>query len=244
MNNVLITGSTGRLGKELIKFFPNALTPTRNELDVADSQKVDYYVKSHLPKIVIHLAAITDIRKCEENENLAWKTNVEGTLKIVKACEKFVSECYFVYMSTPCVFSGEEGNYNEDSIPHPKNFYGLTKCLAEMIVRSSNLTYLIVRSNFVPREKWPYEKAFTDRYGTYLFAEEVAKGIKDVLDERLTGIVHIVGDKKISMFELARITTPDVQQTTLKEYHGPPLTRDMSLDTIRWKKYMINVLKR
>jgi len=113
-----------------------------------------------------------------------------------------------------------------------------------MIVRSSNLTYLIVRSNFVPREKWPYEKAFTDRYGTYLFAEEVAKGIKDVLDERLTGIVHIVGDKKISMFELARITTPDVQQTTLKEYHGPPLTRDMSLDTIRWKKYMINVLKR
>ena len=109
MNNVLITGSTGRLGRELIKFFPNALTPTRNELDVADSQKVDYYVKSHLPKIVIHLAAITDIRKCEENENLAWKTNVEGTLKIVKACEKFVSECYFVYMSTPCVFSGEKG---------------------------------------------------------------------------------------------------------------------------------------
>jgi dTDP-4-dehydrorhamnose reductase len=113
-----------------------------------------------------------------------------------------------------------------------------------MIVRSSNLTYLIIRGNFVSREKWPYPKAFTDRYGTYLFAEDVAKGIKDVLDERLTGIVHIVGDKKISMFELARITTPDVQPMTLKEYRGPPLTIDMSLDTVRWKKYKIDVLKR
>jgi dTDP-4-dehydrorhamnose reductase len=68
----------------------------------------------------------------------------------------------------------------------------------------------------------------------------VAKGIYDVQKENMSGCVHIVGDKKISMFELARMTTPQVQPMTIKEYSGPRLTMDMSLDTERWKKYKIS----
>lgn len=51
--------------------------------------------------------------------------------------------------------------------------------------------------------------------------------------------MHIVGDKKMLIFELAKLTTPDVQPMTIKEYFGPRLTMDMSLDTERWKKYKI-----
>ena len=56
----------------------------------------------------------------------------------------------------------------------------------------------------------------------------------------MEGIVHIVGDKKMSMFELAKLTTPDIQPITIKEYSGPKLTIDMSLDTERWKKYSLS----
>ena len=42
------------------------------------------------------------------------------------------------------------------------------------------------------------------------------------------------------MFELAKKTTPDIQPMTIKEYSGPKLTMDMSLDTERWKKYKIS----
>ena len=129
--------------------------------------------------------------------------------------------------------------YKESSIPYPENFYALTKLVGEHEVRRLP-EFLIVRTNFVSKEKWPYPKAFTDRFGTYLFADGVAKGIQDVQKEKLQGIIHIVGDKKISIYELAKITTPDVQPMTIKEYSGPKLTMDMSLDTERWKKYKIS----
>ena len=41
------------------------------------------------------------------------------------------------------------------------------------------------------------------------------------------------------MFELAKITTPDVKPMTIDDYEGPPLTMDMSLDTEHWKKYTL-----
>jgi dTDP-4-dehydrorhamnose reductase len=95
----------------------------------------------------------------------------------------------------------------------------------------------------VAKEKWRFPKAFVDRFGTYLFAEDAARGIRDVLEAKLQGIVHICGDKKLSMFELARMTTPDVQPMTLKEYTGPRLTIDMTLGTVRWRKYKISGFK-
>ena len=49
--------------------------------------------------------------------------------------------------------------------------------------------------------------------------------------------MHIVGEKRISMFELAKYTTADIEPITMDEYSGPDLTIDMSLDTKRWKKY-------
>ena len=99
---------------------------------------------------------------------------------------------------------------------------------------------MIVRTNFVAKEKWRFPKAFIDRFGTYLFADDVAEGIRDVIETNLSGIVHVCGDRKLSMLELARLTTPDVQPMTLKEYSGPKLTMDMTLDTVRWKKYTIS----
>jgi hypothetical protein len=56
---------------------------------------------------------------------------------------------------------------------------------------------LIIRTNFTARKKWPYPKAFYDRFVTYLFEEDVADGIKEFINSDIKGIVHIVGDKKI-----------------------------------------------
>jgi len=228
---ILITGASGRLGKELIKIYPDALTPTIEEMDITNPKSILNYISKHKPDIVIHLAALTDIRKCEEEKELVWKTNVLGTRDLIKACLSFNKDCYFVYLSTACVFYGDRGNYSENDIPHPKNFYSLTKFLGEIMVQcyGDGANWLIIRTNFVPREKWPYPKAFTDRWGTYLFADDLVEAIKKVIDQKLTGIVHICGEEKLSMYELAKITTPDVQPMTLTKYSGPPLTQDMSL---------------
>ena len=145
----------------------------------------------------------------------------------------------FVYISTACVFDGHDEMYNEESIPYPENFYALTKLLGEYEVKKLEKK-LIIRTNFVGKTQWPYPKAFEDRFGTYLFADDVANGVIDVYREELQGIVHIVGSKKISMLDLARITTPEIESMTIKDYSGPQLTKDMSLDSIIWKKYNIS----
>lgn len=238
---VFITGGTGKLGKELIKVFPNSLHPTHRELDITNRNAVFRYIENKRPDVIIHCAAITGIRQCEDNKKLAWRVNVEGTENLVKAFEKHKDNGYFVFISTACVFYGDKGDYVETDIPYPKNFYSLTKLLGEFVVKYSNLKkWLIIRTNFVPREKWPYPKAFIDRYGTYLFADDLALAIKSVITNGLIGIVHVFGEEKVSMFEIAKITTPDIKSMTLAEYKGPPITIDMSLRSIRIKPFKMN----
>ena len=236
---VLITGGTGSLGIELQKIFLENISPTHKELDITNKEQVKKIFRQNKIDTVIHTAAITKIRKCEEDKQSAWNVNVEGTKNLIDEIIHSKLNINFVYVSTACVFDGHSGMYTEKSIPYPENFYSLTKLLGEFEVNLLPNT-TIIRTNFVPRKPWPYEKAFTDRFGTYLFADQVAKGVYDVIQENLTGIVHIVGDKKMSVFELAQLTTPDIEPMIIQDYSGPKLTMDMSLDTVRWKKYKIN----
>lgn len=236
---VLITGGTGKLGKELVEVFPESLHPTRQQLGLEAKAQVDKYISEKKPDLIIHTAAVTSVPYCEENRKEAYETNVGGTENLINACVKHNSDCHFVLISTACVFRGDVGNYVETDLPYPKNYYSLTKLFAESAVEYSGLRFLIIRTNFVAREKWPYPRAFTDRYGTYLFASDVASAVKFIIQRKLTGIVHACGDEKMSMFELAKITTPSIEPMTLSEYHGVPLTVDMSLNSIRIKPFKI-----
>jgi len=192
------------------------------------------------PDIIIHTAALTNVQLCEKNKKLAYDTNVVGTANLINALTEIKPDNYFVLISTACVFQGDEGNYTEKDVSRPKNFYGFTKKQAENIVLRSNLKHLVVRTNFVAYEPWPYAKAFTDRFGTYLFAQDVAHAIKELIAQGLTGVVHVCGKERMSMFKLAKITTPRIQPMTLKDYDGAaPLTVDMTLRSVRIKPYKL-----
>jgi dTDP-4-dehydrorhamnose reductase len=240
MEKVLITGGSGKLGTELVRIFPEALYPTRQELDLKVKASVDKYIAEERPNIVIHTAALTSVPFCEENRKEAYETNVTSTENLAGACSVHNAKCYFVQISTACVFRGDVGNYVETDLPYPKNYYALTKLLAEFVVEYSGLKSLIVRTNFVAKEKWPYPRAFVDRYGTYLFASDVAAAVKSVVQQKLIGVVHVRGEERMSMYELAKITTPTVKPMTLAEYQGVPLTVDMTLSSVRLKPFKIS----
>ena len=237
---VLITGGSGALGKSLRKVFKNAYCPTHEEMDITDAKSVNKAVLGYKPDALIHAAALVDIKECEENKEKARLINVEGTQNIVNALKELNNNCYLIYMSTACVFAGEnEKFYTEDDVPAPKNYYSLTKLEGEKEVKQYENT-CIIRTNFVPKEQWKYPKAFVDRFGTYLFADGVAKGISEVVEKREKGIIHIVGDRRMSMYKLAMLAgSKNVGKITLDEYDGPAVTVDMSLSTKRWKKYKI-----
>jgi len=235
---VLITGGNGALGNSLGKAFEGSYCPMHKEMDVINTDSVNKTISKFEPDLLIHAAALVGIRECEDNKDKAWKTNVEGTQNVVNALKKLKNNCYLFYISTACVFAGEQKKYyTEDDVPAPKNYYSVTKLCGEIITRQYKNT-CIIRTNFVPKGQWKYPKAFVDRFGTYLFADDVAKGISEVVSKRENGIIHIVGDKRMSMYDLAVLAgSKGVGKMTLAEYHGPPLTADMSMSTKRWKKY-------
>lgn len=236
---ILLTGAGGVLGKEIKKIFPECISPTHNELDIRERNSVLEFIKREKITEIIHTAAVASIRLCEEERLKAWQTNIEGTRNLSDALKLHSKESYFAYISTACVFRGDENIYSEESVPYPVNFYALTKLIGETIVQSIP-NHLIIRTNFVGKKKWPYKRAFTDRFGTYLFADDVAKGVKEMYGSHQKGTLHLVGDKIISMYELAKMTTPETEPMSLTDYSGPHLTVNMSLDSKKWKKYKIS----
>ena len=128
---LLLTGVTGTLGSELKKLFPDAISPSHNEFDICDKPKIDEFFKNNHIDLVIHTAALTTVRGCEEDKILATKINVEGTKNLVDGLFHSNPDGYFVYISTACVFDGDSGMYNETYTPSPKNFYSSSKLLGE-----------------------------------------------------------------------------------------------------------------
>ena len=234
---ILITGGSGALGKELRKVFPRADAPSHNEMDTTDKLQVWTAFMRYKPDVVIHTAAIIDARKCEDDWKHAANVNVIGTYNVALMAAHTAAK--MIHISTACVFDGEGAPFTEDSRPSPKNWYAMTKFAAEYIVTATCCNHLLIRTNFAPKETWKYPAAFTDRFGSYLFAPDVAHAIKDVMD--MTGIVHICGDTKMSMFDLAKLTTPDIKPMTLADYTGAPLCRDMTLTSKRIAPFKIGV---
>jgi hypothetical protein len=73
-----------------------------------------------------------------------------------------------------------------------------------------------------------------------LFPQGVAKGLKDIIMYNPANpIIHICGDKKLSMYEYAKAGGSNVAPLTLKEYKGPLLTINMSLTTKYWHLYKL-----
>jgi dTDP-4-dehydrorhamnose reductase len=236
MVKVLITGSSGRLGKYVAKEFPDALLPSHSELDVADYGQVDAYIADHKPDVVIHMAAWVDVRGNEGDKEKAWRINVGGTENVVNALSKHAPSAYLVYISTACVFRGDRGGYTENDVPYPVNFYGLTKLVSEYVVKRM-ASRLIIRTDFVERAKWRYEGAYVDRFSTCVFSDTLAREIKKVVDSRVEGLIHLTGKRRISHYNLARITTPEVKPIKLAD-EALPMPRDQSIKSVKGYDYI------
>jgi dTDP-4-dehydrorhamnose reductase len=238
----LITWWNGRLGRASKKILPDAMYPSKFELNILDLNSLDEYFKNNDIEVVIHLAALANITKCELDKRLARDTNVWGVRNILDASKrKWIKK--FIYLQTACIFNGEETDwYNEDDLPNPKNYYWITKMIAEEIVKTYNsisMHTIVVRTNFTSMP-WEYPKAFTDRFGTYLFAQWVIKGIREIIESNtLLNIIHVCWERELSMYEYAKLGGSNVLPITLSEYQWPPLTRRMSLKTTKRHTYKI-----
>ena len=161
---ILITGGFGYLGQSFIKKYahcheiiifnknstikPKFDSKVITEIGSIENDDIEKIVKKYTPDIVIHLAALSGLKKCENNPSKAFMINVCGTINVVKAC---ISEkCKLIFISSREVYGETIKNESSENDPlNPVNIYGLTKSMAESIIqffsRTQNLDYVILR---------------------------------------------------------------------------------------------------
>ncbi len=136
MMRVLLTGSTGQLGYEIINSKPKGIEifhPTRKELDLSDYQSCERFVLKIKPKWIINSAAYTLVDKAETERELAKKINSFAPWAFAKAINKI--DCNLLQISTDFVFDGKQTEpYQESQATSPINYYGFTKALGEELI--------------------------------------------------------------------------------------------------------------
>jgi nucleoside-diphosphate-sugar epimerase len=116
--------------------------------DVSDPSHLDNVIQNYKPEVIVHLAALTGIKKCQDNPQRSFLVNVYGTYNVVMSAVK--SKSRLIFLSSREVY-GETSNSTtlEDDPKIPNNVYGLTKLTAENFIlwahKRHGLPYTIVR---------------------------------------------------------------------------------------------------
>lgn len=215
-SKVLITGSSGMVGS----YVDFGIKTKRRELDVTDLKNVRAQVEKYQPIAIIHLAAETDVDRCERDPSHAFLTNSVGTYNVATVAKEFGIK--LIYISTAGVFDGEkESPYTKDDKPNPKNFYGHSKYLGEIAVKDILDNYATVRACWMTgggpgkdkkfiakiieqiRAGKKDLKAVTDQIGAPTFGKDLISGVKKILEQDLRGTFHLSNTGKASRFDVA-----------------------------------------
>jgi dTDP-4-dehydrorhamnose reductase len=204
-------------------------------MDITRPPQVAEALDRHRPGVVVHAAAFTDVAAAERERDACWQVNVHGTRVIASAVRE--RGLFLVHISTDYVFDGERGGYREQEPPgRPRNFYALSKIVAEELARFAP-RHLVVRTSFRPRE-WLHPVAFTDLWTSQDYVDVIAPKIALAVLHRTRlgkGTVHI-GTERKTAYDLARRRKPDVRPGVRAEA-GVDLPRDVSLDIARWERF-------
>lgn len=166
MEEIIVTGATGFIGrrliKELLKHYPANKILCLIKDNIADNYELelsgrkilkDLSIKTRdidlvsgkgldnlpaFPKIIFHLGAST------ESGDKDQSCNDIGTKNLLNAFPGINSETKFIYTSSAAVYSGRNDNdkpIDYETIPYPSNEYGRSKLRAEEILKEAALKH-------------------------------------------------------------------------------------------------------
>lgn len=207
--------------------------PASSSLNILEPEAPAKFLEIFKPNVVLHLAAYTDVASAEQQKDLCWKVNVEGTRNVARAANQVGAR--MVHISSDYVFDGERGNYLESDTPNPSNYYSLTKVVAEEASRQAR-DVLIVRTSF-KESVWRYKVAFMDQFTSADYVDVIAGELCLLLEhlsviQPTNGVLHLATERK-SIYDLALRRNSSIQAGSRlnAKVHIPP---DVSLDVLQW----------
>lgn len=194
----------------------------RNTMDIRDAHRINEIFRQVRPSAVIHLAAETDVDRCQREPEHAVQSNETATINIAKACLE--NDCVLLYVSTLGVFDGMKPEpYTEEDQPSPINVYATTKVRGEQFIQQNLSRHFIVRTGWVfgGKEK---DKKFVgkiaalclandgtkpinvvgDKFGNPTYARDLAAKMFQLLKTQDYGVYHVANEGACSRFAFAQ----------------------------------------
>lgn len=243
---VIVTGSRGMLGTDLVQILRgkyDVLECDLHNCNILDYDQVEGLVSSYLPDVIIHTAAYTNVDQAETDKEAALLLNETGTKYVAAAAKLYHAR--LIHLSTDYVFDGTKTSpYTEEDIPHPSGVYGTTKLRGEQQVQQifGDQGYLILRTawlygkhgkNFVSTilqraQQQDILNVVNDQTGSPTYTKDLARGIMRLLDQNISGIIHLTNDGYCTWYEFAetilafaRISHVTVQPISTAELKRP-----------------------
>lgn len=219
---VLVIGSKGMLGQELVRVFGEGGHEVTDwdfgDIDVTDRDEAREKIVALAPDIIVNAVGYNAVDLCESDESeskKAWRINAEVPGELADVAKELGA--VFVHYSTDYVFDGEQqrDGYAEDADPNPVSKYGESKLGGERSVAAIGGTYYVVRlsklfgapassaggkqSFFAKMEEIAREKgavsAVDDENGCFTYAPDLADAtLSLLLDSAPSGVYHLVNE--------------------------------------------------
>ncbi len=267
MKKVIGTGLSGLVGSRIVELLKDKYEFVDFSLDtgvnILDKENIAAAFEKNKDAVaVIHLAAFTDTNAAWEQKgdksNICYRLNVDGTQNILDLAQKFNQ--YLIYISTDFVFDGAKTTpYVETDTPNPIEWYGETKYLGEKLILDSGypnfnisrITYPyrakfdakvdIIRKVLTKLKNGEEVKMFSDQICTYTFIDDIASVLGYFLENKNTGIYHLVGSSSHSPYDMAKLvaSTFGLDQKLVKSSSLDDYIKSQPAGSRPWQKTLI-----
>ena len=229
-----VLGSSGLLGFGLTKFF------SENGFQVIEFNRKGVSALPGAHAVAIDVLSFNSDSFLENLNQSKWVINCIGMIKHRLSSEdstslhqaqivnsnfpKILGELAFqndfkvIQIGTDCVYSGLEGNYDEESIKDAKDHYGKSKIQGETDLQNT----LLLRTSFIGKElntqveflEWvlkhdrtEHVPGFTNHLWNGVTVLQLGRVIAGIVDSEnpISGVQHLIPKDSVSKFELANL---------------------------------------
>jgi nucleoside-diphosphate-sugar epimerase len=245
---VLVTGASGFVGRALVEELGHAdaayeVHPLGREAgDLSQEGVADAAVATARPEVIVHGAARIGVVRCEDEPELAVRSNVLATALVARAAE--AQGARFVYLSTSDVY-GSAAAADEETPPAPESLYALTKLWGEQaaaLYAAKGLAVLRLANPYGPGVDAGQAKGavpsmlrqadagepipvFRGEARTFCWIGDVVRAIRLVVEAGAEGTFNVGSDgEAVSLADVARVACEltGAPHELIEEVEPPP----------------------